>query len=313
MSRRAWVLFAAMSAVWGLPYLLIKVAVAEVEPALLVCVRLGLAAIVLLPVALASGALPQARHRWRRLLVVAVVGMAAPFLLIAYGEQHITSSLAALLIASDPLFIVLLALRFDPSERASGTRLLGLVLGLAGVAALFGLDVGGDALGVLGAVMVLLAAACYAASALLVKGLADVPMLGSVTATLGIASLALLPVALFALPAHVPGLATLGSLLALSVVCTALAYLIYFSLIAAAGATRASLITYVNPAVAVVLGVLVLGEPLGVGTLVGFGLIVVGCALSTGLAGGLKRRSADVYPASTGAHGHVRGVQRRGH
>jgi drug/metabolite transporter (DMT)-like permease len=160
MTRRAWGLFAAMSALWGLPYLLIKVAVAEIDPTLVVFIRLLLAAVVLVPIALATGALKRVRHRWRLLLVVATIGIVAPFLLIAYGEQHITSSLAALLIAADPLFIVLLALRFDASERASGKRLLGLILGFVGVAALVGLNVGGDTLGVLGAAMVLLSAVC---------------------------------------------------------------------------------------------------------------------------------------------------------
>src|SRR5690349_14823082 len=108
MSRRAWVLFIAMSALWGLPYLLIKIAVADLQPTLLVFVRLGMAAIVLLPIAIATGSLTGIRRRWRRLVLIAVIGIVAPFLLIAYGELHVTSSLAALLIASDPLFVVLM-------------------------------------------------------------------------------------------------------------------------------------------------------------------------------------------------------------
>jgi drug/metabolite transporter (DMT)-like permease len=307
MSQRAWVLFVAISLLWGLPYLLIKVAIAEVEPAIIVFARVVVSAGVLLPLALAQGALGQVARRWRTVLALSVLEIALPFLLIAYGEQHITSSLAALLIAADPLFIVLLALRFDPSERASGTRLLGLVLGLAGVGELVGLNVGGDALGVLGAAMVLLAAVCYALSALLVKRLSDVPLLGSVAVTLGVASLVLAPLGLLHLPARLPSGPTIASLLVLGTVCTALAYIIYYSLIAAAGATRASLITYVNPAVAVVLGVLVLSEPLTPGILVGFALILLGCALSTG-AGRFWPRPAgrDVYPGSSGRR--VRGV-----
>jgi drug/metabolite transporter (DMT)-like permease len=283
MTRRAWILFAAMSALWGLPYLLIKVAVAEVDPGLVVFVRLALSAVVLLPIAAATGSLARARRHWRRLLLTSSLGIALPFLLIAYGEQHITSSLAALLIAADPLFVVLLALPFDASERASGARLVGLILGLVGVAVLLGLNDGGDALGVLGAAMVLLAALCYAASALLIKGLSGVPLLGSAAITLSAAALLLAPAALGRLPSELPQASAIGSLVALGLLCTALAYVIYFDLIAEAGATRASVITYVNPAVAVVLGVLLLHEPLGLGTLVGFGLIVLGCALSTGL------------------------------
>jgi drug/metabolite transporter (DMT)-like permease len=282
MTRRAWVLFIVMSALWGLPYLLIKVAVAELEPSLLVFLRLAMAAVVLVPIAIAAHAFRGITRRWRRLTVIAVIGIVLPFLLIAYGEQHITSSLAALLIASDPLFIVVLALAFDASERPGGLRLIGLILGLVGVAVLFGLDVGGDALGVVGGAMVLGAAVCYAVSALLVKTLSDVPRLGSVTVTLGMAAVVLAPVGLLHLPSHAPGPATVASVLTLGLVCTALAYVLYYTLIADAGATRASIITYLNPAVAVLLGVLVLGEPVTPGTLAGFGLILLGCALATG-------------------------------
>lgn len=283
MTRRAWILFVAMSALWGLPYLLIKVAVAEVEPLVVVFIRLALAAAVLLPIALAARSINKVARYWRRMLVVASVGIAAPFLLIAYGEQHITSSLTALLIAADPLVIAVLALAFDATERASGLRLLGLFIGLLGVAVLVGLDVGGDALGMLGAAMVLLATVCYAASALVIKRLAAASMLGSVAVTLTMASLLLAPLALMSLPAQVPGAPVIASIIGLGLLCTALGYVIYFSLIAEAGATRGSLITYVNPAVAVLLGVFILHEPLTRATLAGFALIVLGCALSTGL------------------------------
>jgi drug/metabolite transporter (DMT)-like permease len=289
MTRRAWALFVAMSALWGLPYLLIKVAVAELDPTVLVFVRLAMAALVLTPIAVAARALKNVRARWRRLVLIAAAGIVAPFLLIAYGEQHITSSLAALLIASDPLFVVLIALPFDVSERPSGTRLAGLLLGFVGVAALVGLDVGGDAMGVLGAGMVLLAAVCYAMSALLVKGLRGVPLLGSVTVTLGIAAILLAPAALLRLPSSMPGPTAIASVLALGLICTALAYVLYYSLIAEAGATRASIITYINPAVAVLLGAMVLSERLTLGSSLGFGLIILGCALTTGLLPGPRR------------------------
>jgi drug/metabolite transporter (DMT)-like permease len=281
MTGRAWLLFAAMSLLWGTPYLLIKVTVAELEPTFLVFARLAMSAGVLLPLAAARGALRPARRQWRTLLTIAAMGIVVPFLLIAYGEQHVASSLAALLIAADPLFIVLLALWLDPSERAGGWRLVGLCLGFVGVAALLGLNVSGDALGILGSAMVLGAALCYAFSALLVKRASGVSPLGSTSVSLAMASVLLAPFAVFTLPAHAPSWPVLASLIALGLACTALAYVIYFSLIAAAGATRAALITYVNPAVAVVLGMLILGEPITVGTVVGFALIIAGCALST--------------------------------
>lgn len=270
-----------MSLLWGMPYLLIKVAVAELDPTFLVFARLAISALVLLPIAALRGSLRAARRQWRVLLSIAAAGIVLPFLLIAYGEQHITSSLAALLIAADPLFIVLLAVWLDSSEIAGGWRLLGLGVGFVGVAVLVGLNIGGDADGVLGAAMLLGAALCYAASALLVKRASGVSPLGSTSVSLSMAAVLLAPVAALHLPTQLPSPQTTASVLVLSIICTALAYVIYFNLIAAAGATRAALITYVNPAVAVVLGALILSEPITVGTVVGFALIIVGCALST--------------------------------
>jgi drug/metabolite transporter (DMT)-like permease len=301
MTRRAWALFAAMGAVWGLPYLLIKVAVAELDPSVVVFIRLALSAAVLLPIARASGSLKRVRRRWRRLFLIASVGIVIPFLCIAYGEQHVTSSLAALLIAADPVFVVLLALVFDRSERAGGTQLIGLILGLVGVGVLFGLNVGGDALALLGGTLVLFAAVCYAFSALLVKDLADVPRLGSVSVTLTVAALLIAPFALVRLPQSLPHISVLASVVTLGLLCTAVAYIVYFSLIAEAGAARASLITYVNPAVAVLLGVLLLSEPLTLATILGFVLIVIGCGLSTGTPGPGRRTRQPRRIAGTGA------------
>lgn len=281
MSRRGWVLFGLISVLWGVPYLLIKVAISEVEPSVIVLTRVVLAAVALLPLAIAAGALHRARRRWRELVALSVLEVGMSFLLIAYGEQHITSSLAGLLIAADPLFIVMLATRFDRAERASGARLIGLCLGFLGVIALLGLDPGGDAFGLLGGAMVLLAALCYAAGALLIKRVADVPPLGSVTPSLALGTLWILPLAVTHLPTQVPSLPVLVSLAGLGLVCTAAGFLTYFALIAEAGATRASLITYVNPAVAVLLGVGILHEPVTLATLGGFALILTGCWLST--------------------------------
>ena len=281
VSRRGWVLFVSISALWGVPYLLIKVAVGEVGPEIVVFSRVVLAALALLPLAFGQGALRAIRHRWPEVLALSFVEVAVPFLLIAYGEQHISSGLAGLLIAADPLFIVLLALRFDRSERTTGARLAGLCLGFVGVAALLGLNPGGDALGLLGGAFVLLAALCYAAGSLLIKRVSDVPLLGSVTASLSLGAIWIAPLALLHLPPVWPSAAVLGSLVALGLACTAVGFLVYFSLIAEVGATRAALITYVNPAVAVLLGLVVLGEPVTLATVGGFALIIAGCWLST--------------------------------
>jgi len=204
--------------------------------------------------------------------------------LISYGEQHIASSLTSLLIAADPLLVVLFALRFDPSERVSGLRLVGLLIGMGGVVVLLGLDVGGDAQRLLGAVFVLLAAAGYAASALLIKRptIAALPSLGVVTVECVTTTIVLSPLAVTRLPSKIPDLEVIASLLVLGLICTALAYLLFFALVAEVGAGRGTVITYVNPAVSVLLGVTLLAEPLNAAIIVGFLLIIIGSWLSTG-------------------------------
>ena len=283
MTRRGWILFVAVSLLWGLPYLLIKIAIAELDPAVIVFARVAMTALLLLPLAAARGVLELALARWRAVLLLATLEIVAPFLLIAHGETHITSSLAGLLIAADPLFIALLALRVDPGETMHGKQLLGLCIGLLGVVALLGFDIGGDPLGILGGAMVLLAALSYAGGALLIKrSFSDISPIGSVAASMTVAMVPLAPLALSSLPTQLPSPAVLVSVLVLGVVCTALGFLAYFSLIAAVGATRSALITYVNPAVAVVLGAIVLSEPITIATVLGFALILIGCWLSTG-------------------------------
>jgi drug/metabolite transporter (DMT)-like permease len=289
MSRQAWVLFVTISLLWGLPYLLIKVAVSELDAAAVAFGRVAISTLVLLPVALAQGALKPFLARWRAVLGLAMIEVVAPFLLIANGEQHISSSLAGLLIAADPLFVAVLAMRFNRAEGVTGFRLVGLLVGLLGVGVLLGIDLRGDALGLLGAGMVLVAALSYAGGALLIKNsFSDVPPLGGVAASLAVATVVLAPLAAVSLPAQWPSAQVLVSMLALGLVCTARAFLVYFSLIAVAGPARAALITYINPAVAVVLGAVVLHEPITVVTVVGFVLILAGCWWSTG--GRLPRR-----------------------
>src|SRR3989441_9284480 len=293
MTRKGWLLFTAMSVFWGIPYLFIKFAVRELDPAVVVFARVGIATAVLLPVAAQRGVLRQLRGGMLAIAGLACVQIVGPFLLISYGEQHIASSLTSLLIAADPLLVVLFALRFDPSERVRGLRLVGLLIGIAGVVTLLGLDVGGDAQRLLGAALVLLAAAGYAASALLIKrpAIAALPSLGVVAVECVTATIVVLPLALTRLPSKVPDLEVVASLLVLGLICTALAYLIFFALVAEVGARRGSVITYVNPAVSVLLGVTLLGEPLNAAIIVGFLLIIVGSWLSTGgvLPAGVKR------------------------
>jgi drug/metabolite transporter (DMT)-like permease len=223
-------------------------------------------------------------EQWLAITTLIFVHMVGPFLLISYGEQHIASSLTSLLIAAEPLLVALFALRFDPSERVGGLRLLGLLVGIVGVAVLLGFDVGGDEQKLLGAAMVLLATAGYACGALIVKrpAIANLPSPGVVAVECTVATIVLLPFAVMHLPGQVPDLRVMLSLLVLGLICTALAFLTFFALMAEVGASRGTVFTYVNPAVSVLLGVTLLGEPLNVEIVVGFLLIIVGSWLSTG-------------------------------
>ncbi|HEY6541840.1 MAG TPA: DMT family transporter [Ktedonobacteraceae bacterium] len=284
MTRKGWLLFAAMSVFWGIPYFFIKIAVGELDPVVVVFARVGIASLALLPVAIQSGVLRKFRKKWPIIAAFAFIQIIAPFLLITYGEKHIASSLTSLLIAADPLLVALFALRMDSSERVGGLRLVGLLVGMVGVIVLLGLDVGGDAQRLLGAVFVLVATMCYALSVLILKRptIASLPRLGVVTIACTTSAIVLLPLAVTHLPARPPSFSVIASLVVLGLVCTALAYLAYFALIAEVGASRATVITYVNPVVSVFLGVLVLGEPLNAAIIAGFLLIIAGSWLSTG-------------------------------
>ncbi len=284
MTRKGWLLFIAMSVLWGIPYLFIKIAVLELDPTVVVFARVGIAAVVLLPIAIHQKMLQQIRKHWLAVAAFACVQIAGPFVLIASGEQHITSSLTSLLIAADPLLVVLFALRLDRSERVTGMRLVGLLIGMAGVVVLLGLDVGGDPQRLLGAFLVLLATVGYAISALLIRRptIASLPRLGVIAVMCLTSTVVLAPFALTRLPGKIPSVEVIVSLLVLGLICTALAYLLFFALVAEVGATRGTVFTYVNPAISVLLGVTLLHEPLTVAIIVGFLLIILGSWLSTG-------------------------------
>ncbi|MEY2534670.1 MAG: hypothetical protein QOF29_2580 [bacterium] len=283
MSARAWAGFAAMSVVWGIPYLFIKVAVDDgVSPAFLAWSRVTLAAAVLLALAWRAGTLGTLRGRGRWLALFAVCEIAVPFPLIAEGERHVDSSVAAIIIAAAPLIVALLALRFDASERVSGRRLVGLLIGLGGVVALVGIDIAGRTDELLGAGAILIAAAGYAAGPMILnRKLADADARATMGASLAIAGLVLAPFAAAAPPDGAPTDRAIGALLLLGLVCTAAAFVIYSRLIVEVGAGRALVITYVAPVVAVALGVTVLGERPGAGAIAGLLLIIAGSWLST--------------------------------
>jgi drug/metabolite transporter (DMT)-like permease len=281
MTARAWTLFAAISVIWGLPYLFIKIAVdGGLTPGFVAWSRVTLAALVLLPVALRSGALRGLPVRW--LALFALTEIVIPFPLIGFGEQRIASSLAAILIAALPLVVAMLALRFDHSERPTAARLLGMLVGLGGVAALVGIDLAGSGSELIGAAAVLVATVGYAIGPLIVKNkLAGTDPLGPVTAALAVASVMLLPFGIADMPSSTPSFDALSSVVVLGLVCSALAFMVFFRLIAEVGASRAAVITYINPIVALALGVAILGEDVGPGAIAGLLLILAGSWLST--------------------------------
>src|SRR5882762_9853934 len=284
MTARAWTLFVLSSVIWGVPYLFIKVAVdAGVPPAFVAWSRIVLAAALLLPLAIRRKALRGLRDRAGPILGYTASEVAVPFVLIAVGERYITSSLAAILVATMPLMVALLSVRLAGGERLTRPRLFGLLIGFAGVVALLGVDVAGRPSELLGAALVLVATLGYATAPLIVsRRLADLDPLGPVTASLLVASVALLPAAIATFPDRLPAPSALLAIAVLGVVCTAAGLLVFFRLIAIAGPGRASVITYVNPLVAVVVGVLALGERLTPVSIAGLVLILIGSWISTG-------------------------------
>jgi drug/metabolite transporter (DMT)-like permease len=283
MNRRAWLAFAALSLIWGVPYLFIKVAVdGGVSPFFLAWSRivLGAALLVALVPRQALEMLRRGPRRW--ILAYATVEMALPFPLIAAGERHVDSSVAAIVIATVPLLIALLALRFDHTERPTRTRMLGMLIGLAGVVALVGIDLSANPGEVLGAAAVMVAAFGYAAGPMIIKRhLLSFDPRATMAASLIVAAVLLTPAGLITFPGSAPPADAIASLIVLGALCTATAFVILMVLVSEVGAGRASIITYVNPVVAVALGVLVLGESPGAGAIAGLLLILAGSWLST--------------------------------
>jgi drug/metabolite transporter (DMT)-like permease len=282
MTWRAWTAFAALCIVWGIPYFFIKLAVAEISPAGVAFGRIALGAMVLLPIAWKRGVLPQTRTALGAIVAFAFIELVGPFFLISLGESWISSSLTGILIATVPLSVVLISPLFGVKERLSARRAIGLALGFLGVVALLGIDPPKSGLQWAGVACVLVSVAGYAVGSLIVQRyLHGVDELAAVAVSLGVAALALSPIAAWTAPPAMPSAHALTAVAVLGVVCTALALLCYVYLISKAGASRASIITYVNPAVAVLLGVTILGEHFGVGTIVGFVMIIIGSWLGT--------------------------------
>lgn len=284
MSKRASVFFACVAVLWGIPYLFIEIAVENgASPLLIGWGRVTIGAVILLPIAWRLGYLEGLRSKTKPLVAFAIVECALPWWLIPLGQQEVSSSLAAILIATLPILAALIAFRIDPAERVSGIRLAGLLVGISGVVLLLGIDVAGRPGEILGSVAILIATSCYAVGVFIVKrSFSDVNPIGAVAVALGISTVMLAPAGIASIPGAEISAGALGSIAVLGAFCSALALILFFSLIAEVGPTRASVITYVNPAVAVLLGVTLLGESLGPGAVAGLLLILAGSWISTG-------------------------------
>jgi len=282
MTRRGILLFAALGIAWGIPYLLIKIAVGELDPAMVVLGRSAIGALVLLPLAFARGQVLVVLRRWRPLLVYTAVEIVLPWFFLSSAEQRLPSSTSGLLLAAVPLVGVAVAFFFGRPARLSRGNWLGILIGMLGVAALVGLDVSGSDLG--GVAEILVTVVGYAIGpAILSRWMSDLPGVGVVSVSLALAAIAYVPIGLVTggFPTAWPSASVIGSVVILGVVCSAIAFLLMFALIGEIGPMRATTITYVNPAVAIVAGAVVLHERVTVWTVVGFVLVLAGSFLVT--------------------------------
>jgi drug/metabolite transporter (DMT)-like permease len=270
-----------MCVIWGIPYLMIRVAVRELAPVTMVFLRAGIAAALLLPLAAHRRELRPLLRHWRPLLAYTAIEVALPWVLLGRAETKLTSSLTGLLLAAVPLVGALIVTLSGERERLGRLRWLGLLVGIVGVGAIVGLDAG--QVDLVAVAEVALVAVCYAVGpVILARRMGGVPALGIVAASLAITALFYAPFAVANWPAASPSAHVVESVVGLAVVCSAAAFLIFFALIREVGALRATVITYVNPAVAAVLGVALLDERLTVGMVIGFSLVLVGSILATG-------------------------------
>ncbi len=272
---------AVLAATWGASYLFIKIGLRDFSAPFIVFARTALAALVLLPVALHRDALGALRGRGVPIFLLAIVQVVVPFLLITVGERWIPSALAGILVASAPIWTAALAFTaYAPAERPGRTATIGLLVGMAGVGLLFGVDLGGDSLALVGGGMVLVAGLLYAMGAIEVKRrMSGVDPAATVAATMGVSALLTLPAALITFPDSA-GADAIGATLALGVIGTGVAFLIFYGLIVDLGAQRASVVAYLAPGFAVLYGTLALGEAVTFGTVAGLGLILGGSWLA---------------------------------
>ncbi len=280
MSRRGVILFLSLGLIWGLPYLLIKVSVEYLSPEVIVFLRVFLAAIILLPIVIKRGYLRQLKGHWKWVFIFAIVEIAFPFGALTFAEIKLSSSMTGLLIAAVPIVSAIFAWRLGIDDRITGNRVFGLAIGILGVASLVGLDVTGGE--IISAALLAITVIGYALGPIIVsQKLSQAPALAAIAMAMVINSVIYAPLAFISRPNETVPVNVWLAVAVLGAVCTALAFMLFFSLVAEVGPARTTVITYINPAVAVTLGVLVLSEPITLGLLIGFPLILIGSFLAT--------------------------------
>lgn len=283
MSREAWLLFAAMAVIWGMPYLFIKVAVQQLSPASLVLGRTATAVLVMVPVAVVTGTFRPALRHWRTGAVFAVLEMGIPWLLLGHAEERISSGVAGLMLAMVPVIGSVVTAGLGDRHNVARVRVLGMGVGVLGVVTLVGVDSLAGTLDALSVAELVVVATCYAVAPIVMdRRPPEVPAIGIITLAVLMVTVAYLPVGVpQALDVGPLEADTVAAVLVLGLVCTALAFVLFFRLIAVAGPVRAVVFTFVNPAVAILLGVVVLGETVTAGMLLGFPLVLAGSWLAT--------------------------------
>ncbi len=281
MDRRSWIWLLALGAIWGASYLFIKIGLRDLSPGMVAFLRVALAALVLLPIAWSQGALRGLGSKAGWLVLIGAIQVAGPFVAIAAGEEHISSGLAGILVATAPLFTALLALWVDAEERSHGLRLVGLATGIAGVALLLGVDLGGDSDELFGGLLVVGAGLGYAIGGFLVKHrLAGVAPIGMSASVMLAATVLLVPLGLATAPDSMPGLGPIAAVAALGIVGTGAAFVIFYWLISTVGPARTFIVTYIAPGFAVAYGATLLDEQVTLVTLGGLALILAGSWLA---------------------------------
>jgi len=290
MSRRSWTLLVIVAGVWGGSFMLTAIAIRDLAVPVVALFRTGMGALVLLPIALRSGALAGLRAQLGPVFVLGVVQLAAPFLLLGYGQRTVPSGLAGILVSSTPLWTALLAVWIDREERSHGRGLVGLAVGIVGVVLLCGLELSGSLDTLLGAALLLVGALSYALGGLLGKKRAQgMTPVGAITGAMLGASVALAPLALATLPGRAPGLGPLAAAIALGSISGGVGWLLYYTVLAEAGPAKATVALYLVPAFAVIYGVVLLGEALTAAEAAGLALVVSGSWLAASHGGETRR------------------------